>query len=229
MPRKNAKKPKSSTTSPTQQVSRKFHVEFKNASQKMAYAAFQRHHILFLTGCPGTGKTFLATTFAIRQILDRACKKIVLTRPIVEAGEKLGFLPGDFDEKVSPYMTPLFQAIEKIIGNDAADKARIMQATDVMPLGFMRGVTLENSVCILDEAQNATFSQMKLFLSRIGENSKMIICADLKQSDLNLPKVPLQDVMDRLRGIPGIGFVEFNASSIVRHPLIAEILDRLES
>jgi phosphate starvation-inducible PhoH-like protein len=206
----------------------KFHLEFLTPAQKQAWEAFQQYDVLFLTGTAGTGKSHLATAFAINEILQNRKKKIVLTRPIVEAGESLGYLPGTFEEKVCPYMMPLYDCMKKLGGDNFAQKDIINSAVEVAPLAFMRGRTFDDAVCIFDEAQNATKAQLKLFLTRFGKNTKIIITGDPAQSDLNSVDVPLVDVMFRLESLKGIGMVSFKRDSIVRHPLISDILDRLE-
>ena len=149
-----------------------------------------------------------------------------MTRPIVEAGESLGFLPGTFDEKVNPYMLPLFDAITKLTGSESQKEA-IEKAIEVAPLAYMRGRSFDDSVCIFDEAQNATKQQLKLFLSRFNDNSKVIVTGDPRQSDL-MGDVALTYVVSRLESIDGIGTIEFGSDSIVRHPLVSAILERLE-
>lgn len=207
----------------------KFHLEFKNAQQKIAWACFQQHDVLFLNGAPGTGKSFLAVAFAINELLQGNKKKIILTRPIVEAGEHLGFLPGDFNEKVHPYMLPLYDCIEKLVGTDNPQRELVNQSLEIAPLAYLRGRTFSDAVCILDEAQNSTNMQMKMFLTRLGENSKMIITGDPKQSDLPIRPPALVSVIDKLKNVPGIGIVEFGNECIVRHPLVSAMLKNLES
>jgi phosphate starvation-inducible PhoH-like protein len=206
-----------------------FHIDFKNEAQSLAWTAFKQHDVLFLIGPAGCGKTFLACAFAIEQILNKERKKIVLTRPIVEAGESLGFLPGEFEEKVHPYMMPMYDCIDKLLSRDPNNPMRqkIDQSLDIRPLAYMRGSTFDDAVCIFDEAQNASVLQLKLFLTRFGENSKIIITGDPTQSDL-VGKVALVDVIQKLRGTDGIGVVEFKANSIVRHPLVGKIIEKLE-
>ena len=204
-----------------------FHLEFKNEAQGLAWAAFKQHDVLFLTGPAGTGKSFLACAFAIEQILNKERSKIVLTRPIVESGEKLGFLPGDLEEKVNPYMMPMYDCIDKLVGKDNAWRDRIDSCLEVAPLAYMRGRTFDDAICIFDEAQNASMMQLKLFMTRFGENSKVIITGDPSQSDLG-GDVALSNVMHRLHAVEGIGMVQFKAGQIVRHPLIGKIIEKLE-
>lgn len=203
-----------------------FHLEFLNAAQKMAWAAFEQHDVLFLLGPAGTGKTHLATAFAISELLSKEKKRIILTRPIVESGESLGFLPGTFDEKVNPYMLPLYDCIGKCVGWEGPLRERVDRCLEVAPLAYMRGRTFDHAVCIFDEAQNASLMQLKLFLTRFGENSKIIVTGDPLQSDLRGP-VALVEVVEKLKKVQGIGVIEFNNSSIVRHPLVGKILESL--
>jgi len=174
-----------------------------------------------------THNTHLACAFAIEQILSNEKKKIVMTRPVVEAGESLGFLPGDLQEKINPYMTPMYDCMDKIVGKEGPWRDKINYSMKAAPLAFMRGVTFDDSICILDEAQNASMMQLKLFMTRFGQNSKLIITGDPTQSDL-AGNVALTSVMQKLRSVEGIGIVEFKSSQIVRHPLISKIIEKLE-
>jgi phosphate starvation-inducible protein PhoH and related proteins len=205
-----------------------FHIEFKTDAQNLAWAAFQQHDVLFLIGPAGTGKTFLACAFAIEQILTKTRRKIILTRPIVESGESLGYLPGEFEEKVHPYMLPMYDCIDKLVGIDSGWRDRINQSIEIAPIAYMRGRTFNDSVCIFDEAQNATLMQLKLFLTRFGENSKIIVTGDPTQSDL-FGEIALTSVIHKLTDIPGIGVVQFKVNSIVRHPLVSRIIEKLEN
>jgi phosphate starvation-inducible PhoH-like protein len=206
---------------------RNFHIEFKNEAQSLAWAAFQQHDVLFLVGPAGTGKSHLATAFAVEQILSRERSRIILTRPIVESGESLGFLPGEFEEKVHPYMMPLYDCIDQMVGREGPWRDRVDQSIEVAPIAYMRGRTFHDAVCIFDEAQNASMLQLKLFLTRFGENSKIIITGDPTQSDIG-GKVALVEVIQKLRGTEGIGIVEFKANSIVRHKLVGKIIEKLD-
>lgn len=224
-------KPKSTRRSTAVNTKRastnKFHVEFLNAAQKMAWAAYQQHEVLFLVGPAGTGKTHLAVAFAIHDILNKERKRIVLTRPIVEAGESLGYLPGEFENKVNPYMMPMYDCVDALVPENSPQRESLERSLEVAPIAYMRGRTFNNSVCVFDEAQNATKKQLKLFLSRFGENSKIIITGDPQQSDLG-DDVALTDVMNRVENIPGVSIIKFKKDSIVRHPLVSAILEKLE-
>ena len=200
-----------------------FHLEWKNSSQKIAYMAFEQHDMLFLLGVAGTAKTHLAVAFACSEILSKKKKKIVLTRPMVEAGEKLGFLPGTFEEKINPFLMPIFDCLDTIVGRDTIERNKIHQCMEIAPVAYLRGRTFHDSVVILDEAQNATEEQLKLVMSRLGLNSKMVITGDPTQSDLK-GDVALTKVVDAMKSVSGIGMVEFNESHIVRHELVAAIL-----
>jgi phosphate starvation-inducible PhoH-like protein len=204
-------------------------VEFKprTHAQKTALAVIAENHISFLLGSAGSGKTFLAMAYAINQVLTKQAAKIVLTRPIVEAGEKLGFLPGTFGEKVNPYMQPLYDTMEILLGKQGAKREVINKAVVLAPLCYMRGRTFHDAVCIFDEAQNATYAQLKLFLTRFGDNTKVIVTGDPRQSDLFTKDVALMDVTNRLKNVAGIGAFEFADSDVVRHPLIGKILSKL--
>jgi phosphate starvation-inducible PhoH-like protein len=205
-----------------------FHLEFLTPAQKMAWGSFDQHDVLFLLGSAGVGKSHLACAFAISEILAKRKKKIVLTRPIVEAGENLGFLPGDINEKTLPYMLPLYDCIKRSVGEDGPQKEIIDRSVEIAPIAYCRGRTFHDSVCIFDEAQNATKQQLKLFLTRFGQNSKVIITGDPEQSDLRSSEQGLMDVVKKLEDLPGVGVIYFKPNSIVRHSLIADILAKLK-
>lgn len=208
-----------------------FHINFLNSAQKLAYSVYQEHDIMAMLGPAGTGKTHLAAAFAIAEVLNKTKRKIVLTRPIVESGESLGYLPGTFEEKINPYILPVFDCIQKLVGawQDSFDNF-VNTYIEVAPIAYMRGRTFDNSVCIFDEAQNATKSQLKLFLTRFGQNSKIVITGDPKQSDIHTSgNVPIVDVIHRIETLAGVGVIRFGEDSIVRHPLVSEILKRLEA
>ena len=180
----------------------------------------------FGVGPAGTGKTFLAVAMAVSYLNLKKVKRIILTRPAVEAGEKLGFLPGDLSEKVDPYLKPLFDALNDMIDSDRINRMIDKSIIEIAPLAFMRGRTLNDAFIILDEAQNTTTTQMKMFLTRFGFNSKVIVTGDTTQIDLDKNiKSGLVESISLLKNINGIGFVNFNNDDIVRHPLVKEILD----
>lgn len=205
----------------------KFHIDYKNPAQKMAWAAFDLHDVIFLSGPAGVGKSHLAMAYAIYEVLQKKKSRIILTRPIVESGESLGFLPGDFHEKVNPYMAPMYDCVRRIVGTEGVQRDMVNAALEVCPLAYMRGRTFDDAVCIFDEAQNANLLQLKMFLTRFGENSKVIITGDPKQSDIK-DSDAFTHVMHRLESVQGIGIVRFSSDSIVRHPLVGKILKQLE-
>jgi len=205
-----------------------FKFEFLNSAQRDAWAKFDQHDVLFLIGPAGCGKTQLACAFAIGEILSGKSKKIILTRPIVESGESLGFLPGSFEDKVNPYMMPMYDCIERCIGKESPERDIISKSIEIAPIAYCRGRTFNESICIFDEAQNATMTQVKLFMTRFGKNSKMIITGDPDQSDIRGGNETLTRIASSMEKIGKIGVVRFKPCSIVRHPLIAEILLKFE-
>jgi phosphate starvation-inducible PhoH-like protein len=185
-----------------------------------------QHDITFGIGPAGTGKTYLAVACAVDALERSAVQRIVLTRPAVEAGEKLGFLPGDLGQKVDPYLRPLYDALYDLMGFDRVQKAFERNALEIAPLAFMRGRTLNNAFVILDEAQNTTPEQMKMFLTRLGFGAKAVITGDVSQIDL--PKGHLSGLVDAervLKRVPGIAMTHFTSADVVRHPLVARIVD----
>lgn len=209
-----------------QMEKKKFNFDFLNEYQRSIWPKLEKNDIIFLLGSAGTGKSFLASSYAIFSLIEKRTTKIVVTRPIVEAGEKLGFLPGTFEEKVHPYMLPLYDALDDICGEDAQQRSWVDAHLEVAPIAYLRGRTLKNSVCILDEAQNCTYTQLKLFLTRIGHGSKLIITGDPMQSDLG-SHIALLDICTKLKNVSNIGIINIANEHIVRHPLIAEIALRL--
>lgn len=203
-------------------------IELRTPSQRDAWKALDDNLVTFLLGAAGSGKTFLSMAYAINAVLSRECEKIVLTRPIVESGEKLGFLPGSFGEKVNPYMQPLYDAIEILVGRGGQQREIINKSVVLAPLCYMRGRTFNDAICIFDEAQNASYAQLKLFLSRFGQNTKFIVTGDPDQSDLyRTDSVPLMDVIKRLKSVENICDVRFSNDDVVRHPLVASMLKKL--
>ena len=201
----------------------------KSINQKAYIDSIRNYDIVFGIGPAGTGKTYLAMAMAVAALVKKEMKRMVLTRPAVEAGEHLGFLPGDLYEKVNPYLRPLYDALHDMM--DFEDASRLLQkgVIEVAPLAFMRGRTLNDSFVILDEAQNATTEQMKMFLTRLGFSSKAVITGDVTQTDLPEGKTSgLIEAREILHGIDGIQFINFSRDDVVRHPLVQEIIDAYE-
>lgn len=205
----------------------------KGIAQKSYVDAIRKHDIIFGIGPAGTGKTYLAVAMAVAAITNREVDRIILTRPAVEAGEKLGFLPGDLAAKVDPYLRPLYDALHDMIDFDRVQKMLERGTIEVAPLAFMRGRTLNDSFIILDEAQNTTIEQMKMFLTRIGFGSKTVVTGDITQIDLPLAKPSgLVEAQKILEGIDGIEFSYFSDTDVVRHPIVLEVIrafERMES
>ena len=192
--------------------------------------AILEHDISFGVGPAGTGKTYLAVACAVDALERDAVKRIILTRPAVEAGERLGFLPGDLAQKVDPYLRPLYDALYDLLGFDRTQKMFEKQIIEIAPLAYMRGRTLNHAFVILDEAQNTTVEQMKMFLTRIGFGSKAVVTGDVTQIDLHKSqKSGLVDAIQVLRDVRGIAFTQFGSEDVVRHPLVARIVDAYES
>ncbi|ARE18200.1 PhoH family protein [Lactococcus cremoris] len=200
-------------------------IRLKNLIQKTYVDSVKQHDIVFGIGPAGTGKTFLAVVMAVQALRNGQVKRIILTRPAVEAGESLGFLPGDLQEKVDPYLRPVYDALFQILGKTATERMMERGVIEIAPLAYMRGRTLDDAFVILDEAQNTTSMQMKMFLTRLGFNSKMIVNGDISQIDLpNKVKSGLIDAKDKLGHVNAIDFVYFMAKDVVRHPVVAEII-----
>lgn len=202
----------------------------KTLGQKDYYYALKHNDVVFGIGPAGTGKTYLAVIFAVQALKNNEVKKIILTRPAVEAGENLGFLPGDLKEKVDPYLRPLYDALYDMLGQEQTERLIEKGTIEIAPLAYMRGRTLEDAYVILDEAQNTTDAQMKMFLTRLGFNSKMIVTGDVTQIDL--PKgvmSGLKRALTILKGVSGIRFVYLTSLDVVRHPVVQKIIERYES
>lgn len=199
----------------------------KTLGQAVLCDAFKHNDIVFATGVAGTGKTYLAVAYAVACLKNEKIHKIVLTRPAVEAGESLGFLPGDMKEKVDPYLRPLYDALYDMLGLETVEKLIEKQVIEIAPLAFMRGRTLNDAVVILDEAQNTTKAQMKMFLTRMGQNTQLIINGDVTQIDLiHKSDSGLTQATSILEGIQGISIIHLATSDVVRHPLVQKIIER---
>jgi phosphate starvation-inducible PhoH-like protein len=201
----------------------------KSLNQKLYIESIRKHDIVFGIGPAGTGKTYLAMAMAVSALVNREVNKIILTRPAVEAGEKLGFLPGDLSQKVDPYLRPLLDALYDMMDYDKASRLIDKNAIEVAPLAFMRGRTLNDAFVVLDEAQNTTPMQMKMFLTRLGFNSKAVITGDTTQIDLDgQEKSGLLEAESLVKKIDGISFVYFSKNDVVRHPLVRHIIAAYE-
>ncbi|MBD5279411.1 MAG: PhoH family protein [Bacteroides sp.] len=202
----------------------------RNANQAKMVKSFAKNDLTFALGPAGTGKTYIAIALAVQALKNKACKRIILSRPAVEAGEKLGFLPGDMKDKIDPYLRPLYDALEDMIPQLKLKEYMENDTIQIAPLAFMRGRTLNDAVIILDEAQNTTKHQMKMFLTRLGVNSRMIITGDATQIDLpRSVQSGLLQSLRILRGVQGIGIIEYEKKDIVRHPLVQRIVDAYEA
>lgn len=202
----------------------------RSANQRKLVEAYNDHDMLFAVGPAGSGKTYTAIALAVRALKRREIRKIILSRPAVEAGEKLGFLPGDMKEKIDPYLQPLYDALEEMIPGAKLQEYMAQNVIQIAPLAFMRGRTLNDAVVILDEAQNTTAAQIKMFLTRMGTNTKMIVTGDMTQIDLPASqRSGLIEAMRILRDIPGIAFIEMDKKDIVRHKLVTRIVEAYEA
>ena len=201
----------------------------KSINQKKYFDALQSSDIVFAVGAAGSGKTYLTVAYAMNLLKKNKIKKIIITRPVVEAGEKLGFLPGDLKEKIDPYLIPIYDAINDILGNEQAEKLIEKGIIEIAPLAYMRGRTLDNAFIILDEGQNTTENQMKMFLTRLGFNSKMVVTGDITQIDLNKNIVSgLVHAVKILKDIKEIKFINFSTVDVMRHPLVSKIIEKYE-
>lgn len=202
----------------------------RNANQVKMVRSFANNDLTFALGPAGTGKTYIAIALAVSALKNKACKRIILSRPAVEAGEKLGFLPGDMKDKIDPYLRPLYDALEDMLPQLKLKEYMENDTIQIAPLAFMRGRTLNDAVIILDEAQNTTKHQMKMFLTRLGVNSRMIVTGDATQIDLpRSVQSGLLQSLRILRGVEGIGIIEYGKKDIVRHPLVQRIVDAYEA
>ncbi len=201
----------------------------RSATQIRYMEALARNDIIFALGPAGTGKTYLAVAQAVSQLITGSVDRLILSRPAVEAGERLGFLPGDMKEKVDPYLRPLYDALYDCLPAEQVERRIASGEIEIAPIAFMRGRTLADSFIILDEAQNTSAMQMKMFLTRFGQNSRMVVCGDPNQVDLPDPsKSGLADAVGRLEGVEGIATVKFGISDVVRHPVVGRIVEAYE-
>ena len=200
----------------------------RTASQQKYLDLLSTEDLVFSSGPAGTGKTYLAVAAAVRALKEGAVKRLILTRPAVEAGEHLGFLPGDLEDKIDPYLRPLFDSLNDLLSPGSVRRMRDMDMIEVAPLAFMRGRTFNNAFVILDEAQNATRVQMKMFLTRLGERTRAVVTGDISQTDLSGSRSGLKDAIRRLRGIEGVGVVEFASKDVQRSNLVARIVEAYE-
>lgn len=204
-------------------------IRVKTLGQKEYVSAIKRHDLVFGIGPAGTGKTFLAVVKAVHALRNGHVKRIILTRPAVEAGESLGFLPGDLKEKVDPYLRPLYDSLHFVLGKEHTARLQEREVIEIAPLAYMRGRTLDDAFVILDEAQNTTPEQMKMFLTRLGFGSKMIITGDITQIDLPKGvKSGLKVAKQKLQNINGIAFIYLDQTDVVRHPLVQQIIEAYE-
>ena len=205
-------------------------VEPRSENQRAYFDLMSSRDLVFAVGVAGTGKTFLAVAAAVAGLRTGEVKRLIITRPVVEAGERLGFLPGDLQAKLDPYMRPIYDALHTLLDADDVSRLEETNVIEIAPLAYMRGRTLSDAFVILDEAQNATLSQMKMFLTRLGERSKMVVTGDPTQTDLvGQNRSGLLDAVARLRGFQGVGVVELDKRDIVRHPLVESIVRAYES
>ncbi len=198
----------------------------KTKNQELFLKLMRSKDVVFAVGPAGTGKTYLAVAYAVSLFVEGKINRLILSRPAVEAGERLGFLPGDMKEKIDPYLRPLYDALYEMMPGEEIDRKMVNNLIEIAPLAFMRGRTLNKSFIILDEAQNTLSTQMKMFLTRLGQNSKMVITGDLSQKDLpDNAKSGMQDAMEKLEKVNDIGFVHLNSSDVCRHTLVEKIIN----
>ena len=201
----------------------------RSATQARYMEALGQSDIIFALGPAGTGKTYVAVAQAVQQLIQGTVDRLILSRPAVEAGERLGFLPGDMKEKVDPYLRPLYDALYDMLPTEQVERRITSGEIEIAPIAFMRGRTLGNAFVILDEAQNTTPAQMKMFLTRFGMNSRMVVCGDPRQIDLpDIGKSGLADAVGRLEGVDGIATIRFGAADVVRHPIVGRIVEAYE-
>ena len=198
----------------------------KTKNQELFLKEMRSKDVVFAVGPAGTGKTYLAVAYAVSLFVEGKINRLILSRPAVEAGERLGFLPGDMKEKIDPYLRPLYDALYEMMPGEEIDRKMVNNLIEIAPLAFMRGRTLNKSFIILDEAQNTLSTQMKMFLTRLGQNSKMVITGDLSQKDLpDNAQSGMQDAMEKLEKVKDIGFVHLNSSDVCRHTLVEKIIN----
>ncbi len=201
----------------------------KTSNQKRIVDLHNKNDLLFVIGPAGTGKTYVSVALGVKALKEKKIKKIIITRPVVEAGENLGFLPGDLQDKIDPYLKPIYDALEDMIPIQKMKKFIENKTIEIAPLAYMRGRTLKNAFILLDEAQNTTESQLKMFLTRLGQNSKMIVTGDISQIDLRKNQSSgLVDAKNKLNNIEGIGFTHLDSSDVLRHSLVKKILDKYQ-
>ena len=201
----------------------------RSATQTRYMQALGHADVIFALGPAGTGKTYVAVAQAVQMLIQGQVQRLILSRPAVEAGERLGFLPGDMKEKVDPYLRPLYDALYDMLPAEQVERRIASGEIEIAPIAFMRGRTLSDAFIILDEAQNTTPAQMKMFLTRFGQNSRMVVCGDPRQVDLpDIGKSGLADAVGRLEGVDGIATVRFNAADVVRHPIVGRIVEAYE-